>query len=660
MIELTFFPTLDYHLVASIPVPAPMGIDISTDNSQVIVGSGIPFFYTIDTGTLKVVGRTPIPLQGTGNAQVIAPTGLARASTGNLLLLVNVLNTSDSELLAEWSPATGQMSYRNDFQSPPACITSSADHTKILVGACGINFAGGPGQEIGLFDAASDSFTAYLYGFGYLGGMPSNAHGTQFAASVQDNSLFILDSNLNVLKVFSGSDLGLQDLVGDLVYSPDGRYLYVIEANPQAGAIITVLDTTTFAVVGKQIQANGGSSYTIPQFLQPPSIDENNILYVPLGGSIGVTPTAQTPFTVTPGLVSVTPPQGFSQTASATPVTGDAPQQGFAVHNAGADSGGTSAEYFVYGGNLVNATVGGAPAPSNAQLGLNLGSNMPGWMDALTLQVPSGKEGLADVGIGPLSMPRAFNYASEQVVSLNGTAWQLIHDASRQELYISNATANRVEVYSLTSHQLLTPIPVGKSPHGLALTPDGSLLVVANSGDGTLTAVNPDNPSGAVTIPVGTAGGGGPNEVATTNTGKAVVDYGPAEVDLSTLAITNIPNNHIYYAALLMGSKDGSLIYCDCGEVGTLESQHENLELHKLQRRVGIRRSHFGRRKHDRSKRLCSKSAACDYGAGSKVGFSSRASEHKRPCGLSERERQPLVQNRRGFGRHSRYRRADF
>jgi hypothetical protein len=375
---------------------------------------------------------------------------------------------------------------------------------------------------------------------------------------------------LNVLKEFAGSDLGLQGLVGDLVYSPDGRYLYVIEANPSAGAIITVLDTTTFAVVGKQIVANGGSSYTIPQFLQPPSIDENNILYVPLGGSIGVTPTAQTPFNVTPGLVSVTPPQGFSQTGAATPVTGDSPQQGFAVHNAGSDSGGTSAEYFVYGGNLANATVGGASAPiTSAQPGSNLGSDEPGWMDALTLQVPPGHEGLVDVGLGTLTMPRAFNYISEQVVPLNGTAWQLIYDQGRQQLYISNETANRVEVYSLTSHQLLTPISTGKSPHGLSLTPDGSVLVVANSGDGTLTVVNPDNPTGAVSIPVATAGGGVPNEVATTNTGKAVVDTGPAEVDLSTYAITNIPNNHIYYAALLIGSKDGSLIYCDCGDVGT-------------------------------------------------------------------------------------------
>ena len=274
------FSTTDYHLVASIPVPGPTGIDISPDNTQVVVGSAIPSFFTIDTQSLQVVRQVSIPVQGTGNVQVVAPTGLARSSTGNLLLLINVLNTVDSETLAEWNPTSNQITYRSDFPSPPACIASSADHTKILVGACGINFWGVPGEEVGLYDSASDSFTAALYGSGCVGGIAANANGSQFAVSVMDNWLILLDGNFNILQTIPGSALGLQDLVGDLVYSRDGRYLYVIESNPSAGALVTVLDTTTFAVVGSQINANGGSSYPLPQFLQPPSIDENNVLFV--------------------------------------------------------------------------------------------------------------------------------------------------------------------------------------------------------------------------------------------------------------------------------------------------------------------------------------------------------------------------------------------
>jgi DNA-binding beta-propeller fold protein YncE len=565
------FSTVDDHLVASIPVPAPMGIDISTDNTQVFVASGIPSFFVIDSQSLRLVGQTSIPVQGTGNVQVVAPTGLARSSTGNVLLLVNVLNTSDSETLAEWNSTTGQITYRQDFPSPPACITSSADHTKILVGACGINFVGGPGEEVGLYDAASDSFTAALYGFGYLDGIAANPNGTQFSASVGDNTLIILDANFNVLQTISGSTLGMEFLVGDLVYSRDGRYLYILEANPGAGANVTVLDTTTFSVVGTRFTANGGSSYPLPQFLQPPSIDENNILYVPLGGSVGVTPTPQTPFHVTPNLITVTPPQGFSQSASSTIVSGDAPQQGFAVQNGGSASGGTSSQMFIFGSPSASATIGGEPASvSNVQPGGNFSSAAPGWMVGMTLGAPPGREGLASVSIGSLTMQNAFNYVGEQIVPITGTPWQLVHDPGRQQLYISNATENRVEVYSLTSQKLLNPIPVGKAPHGLALTSDGSLLAVANSGDGTVTLVNPDNVAGAMTIALGTVGGTQPNEVVITNTGQALVTYAPdfMEVDLSNHTVTPLSDHRIYLPELLSASKDGSEVVCDCGSLG--------------------------------------------------------------------------------------------
>ena len=564
------FSTVDYHLVASIPVPGPMGIDISPDNSQVVVGSAIPSFFTIDTSTLQVVRSVAVPLQGTGNTQVVAPTGLARSSTGNVLLLVNVLNTSDSEQLAEWNPSTGAFTYRSDFTSPPACIASSADHSKILVGACGFSFFPYPGQEVGLYDSASDSFTNFLLGFGYIGGIAANANGTQFAASLNDNSLIMLDSNFNIQTVVQGSALGLQGLVGDLVFSRDGRYLYVLEANPGAGASITVLDTSSFAVVGSQVHANGASSYALPQFLQPPSIDENNILFVPLGGSIGVTPTAQTPFSVTPGLRSIVPPQGFSQTSNELVISGDSPQQGFTVQNGGPSAGGTKSQFFVYG-TAPGVTIGDVPATiTDAEPGGNFSSAAPGWMEGITVQVPQGNTGLSDVKMGSLTLSKAFNFVDEQVVPVSGTPWQMVYDQNRQQLYISNATANHVEVYSLTSHRLLTPLPSGMTPHGLALAPDGSILVIANSGDGTVTILNPDNPAGAQTVVLGTVGGGQPNEVAVTSTGKAIVTYAPdfAEIDLTSHAINFVSNNHIYIPYRLMATRDGSKVLCECGSLG--------------------------------------------------------------------------------------------
>ncbi len=586
------FSTLDYHLVASIPVPAPMGMDISADNTQVIVGSSIPNFFILDTTSLKIVREVPIPVQGVGNVQVVDPTGVALSSSGNLLLIINFINASDGEKLAEWNPTTGQLTYRQDFQSLPTCMASSTDHTKILIGACGINFLGGPGQEVGLYDASSDSFTNFLYGFGYVGGIASNQNATQFAVNVRDSSLVILDKNFNILQEIPSSALGLNVILGSMVYSLDGRYLYLIQANPGAGAAVTVLDTTSFKVVGNA-SANGAASIYLPQFLQP-AIDENNVLFVPLGGSIGVTPTPQTPSAMTPGWRSIAPPQGFSQVSVASPIAGNAPQAAFAVYNAGSASGGTPGRFFIYGEQYaaggINVTIGGAPARvTDAQPGGNYSSAMVGGLEGVTAQVSPGAEGLTNVAIGTpagtLTMDHAFNYVGEQVVPVSGTLWQLIYDQRRQQLYISNASANRIEIYSLTAQRLLSPIPAGKTPHGLSLTPDGSLLIAANSGDGTVTIVNPDNPGGAMTIPVGTIGGGQPNEVATTNTGKAIVTYSPdlAEIDLTTHVVTYISDRHIYIPYLLMGTKDGSAVLCDCGTLGLWDSQTSTWAFSALQ-----------------------------------------------------------------------------
>jgi hypothetical protein len=256
--------------------------------SEPVIGSSIPDFFIVDTSSLKIAREVPIPVQGVGNVQVVDPSGVALSSSGNLLLIINISNAGDGETLARWNPNTGQLTYRNDFQSPPTCTASTPDHTKILVGACGINFSGAPGQEVGLYDASSDSFTNFLYGFGSVGGIATNPNATQFAVNVHDSSLVILDRNFNTLRVIPSSALGQNLNLGSMVYSLDGRYLYLIEANPGAGAAVAVLDTTNFTLVGNAF-ANGVTSIYLPQFLQP-SIDENNVLFVPLGARSGLHP----------------------------------------------------------------------------------------------------------------------------------------------------------------------------------------------------------------------------------------------------------------------------------------------------------------------------------------------------------------------------------
>src|SRR3977135_2014655 len=70
-----------------------------------------------------------------------------------------------------------------------------------------------------------------------------------------------------------------------------------------------------------------------------------------------------------------------------------------------------------------------------------------------------------------------------KVVSIGGSASDLALDEARGVLYISNFTANRIEVMSLTSNTIQTSINVAAQPGSISLSPDGRYLIVAHFGN---------------------------------------------------------------------------------------------------------------------------------------------------------------------------------
>jgi DNA-binding beta-propeller fold protein YncE len=269
------------------------------------------------------------------------------------------------------------------------------------------------------------------------------------------------------------------------------------------------------------------------------------------------------------------------------------------VRNAGPPSGGSQVEIYDYGlqysDAIIHVTIGGSQGTVTGTA--DYSSDLPGIIKGLTVQTPPGQPGPQDVTIatpsGTTTIKGAFDYlGGAHVVPVSGSLWQMALDQNRQRLYATNAINNRVEVYSLASGQFLPPIPVGAAPHGIALTPSGSQLVVANSGDGTVTILDPDAPANASVVPVVTGGqvnlGLEPSEVATTSDGKALVmltlgqgssGYGDALVlvDLSTHAVTSGPGRNLYLTpSVLAASKDGSSIVCACGSLGLWNSQTDS------------------------------------------------------------------------------------
>jgi uncharacterized protein (TIGR03437 family) len=83
-------------------------------------------------------------------------------------------------------------------------------------------------------------------------------------------------------------------------------------------------------------------------------------------------------------------------------------------------------------------------------------------------------------------------YAIPTGLSTNEALEDMVIDHGRQRLYIANSGLNRVEIFDLRSRSLLTPVKAGQLPRSLAMTPDGSILYVANTGGESISIIDLD------------------------------------------------------------------------------------------------------------------------------------------------------------------------
>lgn len=67
---------------------------------------------------------------------------------------------------------------------------------------------------------------------------------------------------------------------------------------------------------------------------------------------------------------------------------------------------------------------------------------------------------------------------SYSFIPISGTPHDVVYDSARDVAYVSNRTANRIDVVSLNNQSILSSILVGNKPTGMALTPNGTQLLV--------------------------------------------------------------------------------------------------------------------------------------------------------------------------------------
>ncbi len=214
----------------------------------------------------------------------------------------------------------------------------------------------------------------------------------------------------------------------------------------------------------------------------------------------------------------------------------------YAVTSGSSPSGGAAAQVVGYGlpadasgGTL---SVGANVATITTVAGQNPAySGEPYPSTILGYTLPAGTPGRADLKIstpiGTGSLPKAILYAKSVTdYSSPDTFTAVLLDAKRNQLYLS--AGDHIDVFSLASNQFVSPLhPAVKGAQaqftGLALTPDGSQLLVGDLLDSSLAAINPDSPSStfAIAIPPPTVPINdcaiGPLFVAATSVGTAFV-----------------------------------------------------------------------------------------------------------------------------------------
>jgi DNA-binding beta-propeller fold protein YncE len=251
------------QIVKSIHVPGGEGLTLAPDNSTLYVAGPMQEFVAIDTASLSVVRRYIYPQY---NGNYIDPFPVA---TSNGMVLMMGYGPSG---FGFFDPTTGDINgntQQNGCMLGPV-VARSGDGTKVFVSS-DLTPA-----DISLIDVQSASCVAqreFQRGFAFA--VAANPNGTQFAVAVSDQSIYILDANLNTLGT---SPVG--GLVAGMLYSPDGRFLYVVSDPTGYLPVISTINTQTFQLVGMAPAYRGiraGSSAELIEI--PMAVDATGMIF---------------------------------------------------------------------------------------------------------------------------------------------------------------------------------------------------------------------------------------------------------------------------------------------------------------------------------------------------------------------------------------------
>lgn len=610
---------------ARIPIAQPFGIDQMPDGNTLVVGTYTQGFYTIDENTLAVTHHlAPNLSQQLSTTVLLIPVSMANGKVlfmgkdigaGGSDIYVN-----GAQSIIEWDSSTGAFSTRYYVPYDSLEIDDlkrSADHNWAVYAADKLYIYSSASDT---FTSSASPVSSAPFG---VRDIAANPNGTQFAV-VSAYSVTFYDASFNALGT-AGVDQtsGLVFQNNNAQYSADGSLLYWELSS--AGSIVDVLNTSNFTEVGHIITDFGAApqfaagllwvSNSKAAFLSADQgigkLDCGSPLTDALSfvGAVGANPFVLPLNESSPVALSGGLPTGTSVTFAGllAPVVSTqnnsyvvqvpASQVAGPVNMVFTQPGGetfTMPQNFVYGVDIAAPTSTLVPPIGNPVLGLfgygmlngpfaapavSVGgqtaqnvtvNNQANYiLQELFLQIPGGTRGPADITVtsnnGTATLKAAVTYIpSAAIVPTDSSLLQLLYDTHRSLLYALQS--NQVLVLNPSTQQWQsTLLPGGSKGFGytsMALTPDGTQMMVLDVVAKTLTVFDPDNPSQSVSTPITLGAGATFGNVVATSTGKALIaslNGSTIEFDLATntYATTNILSG---LPSRLVASPDGRYV----------------------------------------------------------------------------------------------------
>jgi len=124
-------------------------------------------------------------------------------------------------------------------------------------------------------------------------------------------------------------------------------------------------------------------------------------------------------------------------------------------------------------------------------------------------------------------------------VPVGSTPWGVAVAPDGTKVYVTNEGNNNVSVINITTNTVVAMVPVGTDPKGIAITPDGKKAYVANWASNNVSVINTTNNTAYTSVTVGSE----PFGVAVTPDGTKVyvTNYGSNKI-----SIINTTNNTAY------------------------------------------------------------------------------------------------------------------